>query len=82
MGYKPFTSTALKYGPCVTRGLHSLPTTHTQTVPASTPQLQYKCNKSTQGTHSSTEATLWELIMLVYLFIVECIAYEEFAITA
>jgi len=38
--YKPFISKALKYGPRVTKGDHTvLPATHTRTIPAFTPQL-------------------------------------------
>ena len=33
-------SKALSYGPCVTKGSHSLPATHTRTTPAFTPQPQ------------------------------------------
>jgi len=33
-------SKALRYDPCVTRGSHSLPATHTQTIPAFTPKPQ------------------------------------------
>jgi len=38
--HKPFISKALKYGPFETEDHTVLPVTHTQTIPAFTPQLQ------------------------------------------